>query len=161
MTVLVCHGSKRGGTRELAEWIGASLQKNGIDAEVMPARDVDSVAGYDAIIIGGALYTFRWHGDAKRVVRRHAETLSQMPVWLFSSGPLDGTATEGLIPPVRFVRRAMERIRAKGHMTFGGRLEPGAHAKLPTGDWRDRDQVDGWAREIAAELERLALTISR
>lgn len=152
MTVLVCYGSKRGGTRELAEWIGSSLQEHGITVEIKPARDVTGVDGYDAAIIGGALYVFRWHGDAKRVVRRHGRALSQMPVWLFSSGPLDDSASQETIPPVRYVRRAMENIKAEGHMTFGGRLEPGSRAQLPVGDWRDREQVEGWVDGIAADL---------
>jgi menaquinone-dependent protoporphyrinogen oxidase len=152
MDVLVCYGSKRGGTRELAEWIGHSLEEHGDAVDVKPARDVTSVAGYDAAVIGGALYVFRWHRDAKRVVRRYGRELSQMPVWLFSSGPLDDSAAEGTIPPVRFVRRAMEKIGARGHMTFGGRLEPGARTQLPVGDWRDRQQVEDWVEGIAADL---------
>jgi menaquinone-dependent protoporphyrinogen oxidase len=152
MDVLVCYGSKRGSTRELAEWIGHSLQERGNTVDVGPARDVTSVAGYDAAIIGGALYVFRWHRDAKRVVRRYGRELSQMPVWLFSSGPLDDSAAERTIPPVRFVRRAMERIGARGHMTFGGRLEPGGRTQLPVGDWRDKRQVEGWVEGIAADL---------
>jgi menaquinone-dependent protoporphyrinogen oxidase len=154
MTVLVCHGSKRGGTRELAEWMGSSLREHGMAVDVKPAREVAGVEGYDAVIIGGALYVFRWHGDAKRMVRRHSRALSSMPVWLFSSGPLDDSASEGTIPPVRFVRRVMEKIGARGHMTFGGRMEPGSRAQLPVGDWRDRDQVGRWVDEIAVDLRQ-------
>jgi menaquinone-dependent protoporphyrinogen oxidase len=155
MTVLVCYGSKRGGTRELAEWIGSSLLAHGVVADVRPARDVTGVDGYDAAVIGGALYVFRWHGDAKRVVRRYGRELARMPVWLFSSGPLDESASEDAIPPVRYVRRAMERIGARGHMTFGGRLEPGSRTQLPVGDWRDRARVEQWAAEISVDLEHL------
>jgi menaquinone-dependent protoporphyrinogen oxidase len=152
MTVLVCYGSKRGGTRELAEWIGHSLQMHGVAVDVRPARDVAGMEGYDAAIIGGALYVFRWHGDSKRMLRRNSRALSRMPVWLFSSGPLDDSASKGTIPPVRFVRRAMENIGARGHMTFGGRLQPGSRTQLPVGDWRDRGQVEGWVERIVVEL---------
>ncbi|MGD2103353.1 MAG: flavodoxin domain-containing protein [Acidimicrobiia bacterium] len=153
MRVLIAYGSERGGTQGLAEWLGSSLEELGYDVTVSRARDIDGVADYDSVIVGGALYTFRWHRDARRFVKRHEDALREMPVWLFSSGPLDDSAAEKTVPPVRFVRRALERIRARGHMTFGGRLQPGAsNTKLPTGDWRDKDGVDKWAREIANVL---------
>lgn len=158
MNVLVCYGSKRGGTRDLAEWIGSALREQGMPAEVRPAGGVEDVAGYDAVVIGGAVYVFRWHRDARGFVRRQSRALSSMPVWLFSSGPLDDSASQGPIPPVRFVRRAFERLNARGHETFGGRLEPGYSSRLPVGDWRDRDQVEQWAGAIAADLRQLVAT---
>ena len=47
-----------------------------------------------------------------------------MPVWLFSSGPLDDSAAEGDIPAVPQVQQVAKEIRARGHRTFGGRLTP-------------------------------------
>lgn len=155
MRVLVAYGSKQGGTRGLAEWLGSSLEKRGFEVEVRPAREVSDVSGYDSVIVGGALYAFMWHRDAKRFVRRHRRALRNMPVWLFSSGPLDDSAIEKEIPPVRFVRRTAERIGARGHMTFGGRLPPSYEGPLPVGDWRSEEHVDSWAQELAGELAEL------
>lgn len=152
MRVLVAHASKKGGTTELAEWVGSELEDHGLDIEVRPAKDVKSVARYEAVVLGGALYAFMWHKDAKRFVSRNQRALRDRPVWLFSSGPLDDSATETEIPPVRFVRRAIQRIGARGHKTFGGRLTPDYKGPLPVGDWRDRSQVEEWAAHIAAEL---------
>ena len=158
MRVLIAYATKNGGTQGLADWLASSLEALGHDVTVAPAATIPAVDDYDCIVVGGALYMFRWHRLARRFVRRHRRQLQKSPVWLFSSGPLDDSAAKDTIPPVRFVRRTIERIGARGHMTFGGRLEAGAsRAKLPTGDWRDRDQVDDWARQIAAELERLTV----
>lgn len=77
--------------------------------------------GYDAVFIGGALYAGRWHRDARRFVKRHPGALRERPVWLFSSGPLDGSAIEA-IPPVPQVQELPTRIGARGHVTLGGRL---------------------------------------
>ena len=41
------------------------------------------------MIVGGALYAFRWHKDARRFVKRHADELAGRPTYFFSSGPLD------------------------------------------------------------------------
>jgi menaquinone-dependent protoporphyrinogen oxidase len=159
MAVLVTYGSKRGGTRGIAERIGEVLHERGLTAEVRPARDIESLEGYDAVIVGGALYAMRWHRSARRFVRHHDRSLREVPVWLFSSGPLDPTATERDIPPVRQVRVLMDRVVARGHATFGGRLEPDtdgyaarAMAKKHAGDWRDLGQIRRWANEIADAL---------
>lgn len=159
MPVLVTYGSKRGGTAGLADMVADALRQEGFVAEVAPARTVRSVADYDAVIVGGALYAFRWHRDAKRLVRHHAQELRARPTYLFSSGPLDDSATEREIPPVKGVKALMDKIGARGHVTFGGRLTPDAKgfpasfmAKKVSGDWRDPEHVRAWVAGIAPEL---------
>jgi menaquinone-dependent protoporphyrinogen oxidase len=159
MRVLVTYGSKMGGTAGLADMVGDALRQHGYDVDVAPADTMPSPAGYDAAVIGGALYAARWHRDARRFVARNRQALGAMPVWLFSSGPLDDSATTKDIPPVGYVRKAMTRIGARGHATFGGRLPtdpPGfmarAMAKKLAGDWRDPTPVRRWVDEIAAHL---------
>ncbi len=161
MNVLVTYGSKMGGTRGIAEQIADRLRASGFAVDVVPAEAVRSAAEYDAAVVGGALYAMRWHRDARRFVRRNAKELRAMPVWLFSSGPLDDSATHRDIPPVPHVRRLAAKIRARGHMTFGGRLPADAHgfpahamAKDHAGDWRDLGQIDAWATTIASALSR-------
>ena len=152
MRVLVAYGTKLGGTKGLAEMVGSDLVDLGHEVDVRPAGEVKDIDGYEAVILGGALYYFiSWHKDARAFVKRHRKALQQRPVWLFSSGPLDESATEKDIPPIRTVRRAMEQIGARGHVTFGGRLEE-KQGNLPVGDWRDPEHVRGWAEQVSAEL---------
>lgn len=151
MHVLIAYASKMGGTRGLAEMLGDDLARLGHEAEVRPANKVESITDYDAVIVGGALYILRWHADARRFVKRFQTDLRERPVWLFSSGPLDDSAGSGEIPPVRFVRKTMDRIGARGHITFGGRLTDESRG-LPVGDWRDPDQVRRWAEHIEQTL---------
>ena len=159
MRVLVVYGSKRGGTAGLAEMIGEALVAEGLTADVRSARMPASPTDYDAVIVAGALYAFRWHRDARRFVRRNAKVLRNLPVWLVASGPLDATARAGTLPPVRQVAKLMEIIGAQGQVTFGGRLEPDAKgfpasamAKKVSGDWRDPDQVREFASRVARSL---------
>jgi menaquinone-dependent protoporphyrinogen oxidase len=126
MRVLVTFGSARGGTEGLAEMVAAGLREDGLAVDVLPASEVRNLAGYDAVIVGGALYAFRWHRDARRFAKRHAAELRQRPTYFFSSGPLDDSAARGDIPPVKGARALMERTGARGHVTFGGRLSPDA-----------------------------------
>ena len=99
MRVLVTWGSKRGGTAEIASTISDELKAVGVEVALMPASDVRDLRGYDAAIIGGALYANRWHRDAGRLVTRHIAGLRRIPVWLFSSGPLNASADRFDIPP--------------------------------------------------------------
>ncbi len=162
MQVLVVYGSKRGGTAGLADMIGEEFEAAGMHAEVEPARSVASLDGADAVVVAGALYAMRWHRDARRFTKRFAGDLRGRPVWLVSSGPLDDAATEKEIPPVKQVAAAMASVGARGHVTFGGRLEADAKgypasvmAKKRAGDWRDRGHIHRWVGSVVAELDRV------
>jgi menaquinone-dependent protoporphyrinogen oxidase len=139
--------------------IADGLRDQGFSVDLCPPREVRNVGHYEAVIVGGALYAFRWHRDAKRFVKRHSAELRRCPTYLFSSGPLDDSANEGEIPPVKGVKALMELIGAREHITFGGRLSPDAKgfaakamAKKRPGDWREIEQVRAWVRSIALEL---------
>lgn len=165
MRILIAFGSKRGGTLGLAQTIGEVLTQAGHQVDVRPAYELDGLQGWDAAIVGGALYAGFWLRSTRRFVERHVDELERMPVWFFSSGPLDDSASKAEIPPTAQVRRLMERIHARGHATFGGRLEPEskgfiAHAMVKqgrAGDWLDLEAVKFWSRGIALELAKLKL----
>ncbi|CQD03216.1 Flavodoxin domain protein [Mycobacterium lentiflavum] len=161
MRVLVSFGSKRGGTAGLAAMIGEALTAAGCEVLVSPAKNVYDLIGVDAVIVAGALYANRWHRDARRFVRRNAAALRELPVWLVSSGPLDGSAEDNDIPPTAQVAKLARRVGARGHVTFGGRLEPDAKgfpasamAKKKAGDWRSPAHVGRWVASVVGELNR-------
>ena len=85
----VAYATKLGSTREIAEALAAELLAAGLDPDVQQVNDVRSLVGYDAVVLGSALYAAHWQRDANRFVQRHLEALQAVPVWLFSSGPLD------------------------------------------------------------------------
>ena len=158
--VLVTYGSSRGGTSGIATLIAEALRGAGVKATVRDAAEVGSLDGFDAVVLGGALYATRWHRAAVWFARRHARALRKRPVWLFSSGPLDDSASEDAIEPTRQVAAIAERLGARGHRTFGGVLDPDTHGWLAgkmaagglAGDHRDAEAIRAWGREIAAEL---------
>jgi menaquinone-dependent protoporphyrinogen oxidase len=159
MRVLITWGTKLGGTEGIARIIQEILQHEGFDVVIAPASDVRDASTYDAAIVGGALYANRWHRDARQFVARNVAALRRIPVWLFSSGPLDDSADRQDIPPTAQVLALMERIGARGHATFGGRLPAdakgfpaGAMAKTHSGDWRNPDRIRAWAADLAHAL---------
>jgi len=157
--VLIAYGSTRGGTREIAAAIAETMLNEGIDAELADAAVVRSIDGYDAVIVGGALYMNRWHRAARKLLTHHVDELRNRPVWLFSSGPLDDSANQRELSPTGQVERLMARIGARGHTTFGGRLAQDAQgfpaaamAKKMSGDWREWHKIRAWAKEIARQI---------
>ncbi|MGJ3562075.1 flavodoxin domain-containing protein [Streptomyces sp. INA 01156] len=161
-TVSVTYGTTNGSTARIAETVADVLRKEGLTVETLPARSVAGVTSYDAVVVGGGLYAGRWHKDARRFVRRHRHELAERPVWLFSSGPLDATASERDIPPVPGVRKAVAELDAREHVTFGGCLEEGAKGWVARmilrngkgGDFRDFTAIETWAAHVADDLTR-------
>ena len=159
MNVLITHGSKAGGTAEIAERIGKSLRASGLEVDVKAAHDVRDLRKYDAVLVGGGLYAGRWFHEARKFVLRHANALRERNVWFFSSGPLDDSATNQDIPPTPQVAQLLAHVGGNGHVTFGGRLAPDARgfiassmAKKHAGDWRDTAQMETWATTVARQL---------
>lgn len=159
MRVLVTWASKRGGTEDIARDVGETLRYAGFDVELLPADAAETATGFDAAIVGGALYAGRWPQAARRFVRRRAERLRRVPVWFFSSGPLDESADHRRIAPTRAVQTLMDSVGAQGHVTFGGRLSPDARgfpasamAKTHAGDWRNPEHIRAWATAVAHDL---------
>lgn len=157
--VLVAYGSQRGGTAEIAITIAGALREHGFAVDCVRATDGRDVASYDAIVIGGALYMARWAREARRFVARNRGALRERPVWMFSSGPLDASASEHELAMPPAVAAIAQQIGARAHRTFGGRLEPDATgivasklAKHHAGDWRDWNAVRAWADELATAI---------
>jgi menaquinone-dependent protoporphyrinogen oxidase len=159
MRILVTYGSKMGGTAGLAQMVADDLIAGGHEAEARPAGPMSDLAEFDAVVVGGALYAMRWHKAARRFVKRHAAILKPMPVYFFSSGPLDDSAVEKSIPPTKQVAKLMTLVDGRSHATFGGRMPADAKgfpasamAKNNAGDWRDPDHVGRWVKTILADL---------
>lgn len=160
LRILVAYSSKNRSTAEIAYWIGGALHDQGLHADVAATEDVQDVARYDAVVLGSAVYFGRWRRGARRFVRHHRRQLARVPVWLFSSGPLDTSATEGEVPPPPQVARLAKRLGAEEHRTFGGRLTERAGGILAGwilreemgGDYRNQQQVRAWGLDIAARL---------
>jgi menaquinone-dependent protoporphyrinogen oxidase len=165
MTVLVAAASRHGATAEIADRIGAGLAERGLPVDIKKLGDVEDLVGYDAFVIGSAVYLGKWLKDAMRFVDTHTGELADHPTWLFASGSIVGNPPIGDDP--RAMRPALaEKLISSTHARelklFAGKLDTdklGSCEKLPVrmahgreGDWRDWHQVDAWTAAIAHEL---------
>jgi menaquinone-dependent protoporphyrinogen oxidase len=103
MRVLVTWSSKRGGTEGIGRTVRDVFETRGFDAVAVPVDEVRRLDTFDAVIIGSALYSNRWTRGAVRFVNRRVNELRKLPVWFFSSGPLDDSAESEDIAATRKV----------------------------------------------------------
>ena len=151
-SVLVAFATKHGSTQEVAERIAGVLAEHGLRVELAPAGTVSRLEGFDAVVLGGALYMGRWHGDARAFLRRHRNELEQLRFAAFGMGPK--TLAEQDVEASRAqLLRALGPSRPATTAIFGGVVDPTKLRfpldRLPATDARDWDAIDGWAREVA------------
>ncbi len=172
MTVLVVYGSRYGATRGIAERLAETLRSCGHQVDVQEGSPLVDARPYDAFVIGSAAYQGSWLKGPVEFVMRHIDLLVERPVWLFSSGPLGTSPTDGqgrdlleLTRPRQFAELE-EALLPRGMRVFYGALEPerlhfldsmvrrlpSGRRLLPAGDFRDWQAIDSWARKIAVEL---------
>jgi menaquinone-dependent protoporphyrinogen oxidase len=173
ISVLVAYASKHGATKGIAEFIADRLGRLGARAQALPIRSVHDLTGYDAVVIGSAVYYGFWLKEAARFVRRNGAVLAERPVWLFSSGPLGTEAKDAQGQDLRatsvpkIIAEFNDAIGPRDHRVFFGALNrrklgiaeravakmPASKALLPEGDFRDWADISDWATGIARALE--------
>jgi len=157
--VLVAYATKLGSNGEIAEAIADTLRAGGHHASAHPVREVKGLDGWDAVVLGSAIYAAHWQRDARRFVTRHRDALAERPVWLFSSGPLDPRLARANLPITDHGAEVTAGLGALGHRTFGGRLQrdaaidPQVLKTHPIGDFRDWEAIAAYAHEIAVALD--------
>jgi menaquinone-dependent protoporphyrinogen oxidase len=161
MNVLVAVASRHGSTQEIAEVITDELRAAGIQVDQRHVDEVRSIEGYQAIILGSAVYLGNWLPEARLFIERRQPRLATIPVWLFSSGPLGTDDPKPHGDPAK-LSELLEATHAREHHIFVGKLDPhglsfserliAKAVRAPAGDFRQWDAVRAWARGIARTL---------
>lgn len=159
--IVVAYASKHGSTEGIARHIAARLAERGTPSEVTAAAEGANLEHADAVVLGSAIYAGSWMKEATEFIDRHEQALAQLPVWLFSSGPLGDQAADEEEQP-RQLASIRERIAPRDHRVFSGALDTAAlgfgermivkAVKAPDGDFRDWDEIAAWADEIAGSV---------
>lgn len=171
MNILVCYASKHGATREIAEAIAQGVRHRIRESAnlrdddpphvtVTGAEHAPNPVDFDAVIAGSAVYMGRWQRAAREWVDAHADRLANMPLWLFSSGPIGDTAYP--VEEPGDIAQISALMDVRGTALFAGRLHRSsmhiaeravvAALRVPDGDYRDWDRIRSWAGAIADEL---------
>jgi menaquinone-dependent protoporphyrinogen oxidase len=160
MRILVTAATRYGATGEIARVIGEVLGERGLDPTVLPPEQVDRLDGYDAVVLGSAVYAGHWLKPARELVDRFGGALAGRPVWLFSSGPV-GDPPKPEEDPVD-VAELLDATGAREHRVFAGKVDRTrlrfpdraivSALRVPEGDFRDWTGIRRWAAGIADAL---------
>jgi len=168
-SILVAYATRYGSTQEVAEAVAATLREGGLAVDLQPARAVQTLADYSAIVLGAPIYIGSWHKDALNFLSRHREALAGRPVAIFALGPIHGGETE-----VQGSRAELDKELAKfpwltpaALEVFVGKYDPAKLRfpdsllakfpgtplyNLPASDERDWTAIRAWASNLAAKL---------
>lgn len=160
--VLVAYATKYGSTEDVAGVVATALREDGLDTDLVLARDVSSLDRYSAVVVGAALYNHRWHRDVVRFIDRSHDALARLPVAIFAVGPVNDNAQE-----FDSAREQLDGVLARwawlspsSLAVFGGRFDPtrfrfpGARllAKVPATDIVDPVAIAEWAHSLPDAL---------
>ncbi len=170
MSILVAYATRYGATRQIAGRIAERLRATGLEVDVQSVEAIGDLTGYEAIILGSAVFYGSWMKEAVNFAQHNQAVLSTRAVWLFSSGPLgtlagdvDGHDVRDAAVPKQ-IAELTSAIKPRDHRVFFGALKrarlrfpDSLVARLPAfpgveGDFRDWADVDAWAQSIAHEL---------
>jgi len=168
ISVLVTYATKYGSTHEVAEAVAATLRESGLTVEIKPAREVRTLEGYDAVVLGAALYMYQWHKDALGFLSKHRKALAGRPVAVFALGPVHAPRDE---KEWQNSRAQLDKELAKYSWfkpvaveILGGKFDPAKLSfpwnkfagKEPASDIRDWAAIRAWAGSISRLLSRQA-----
>lgn len=178
MNLLIAYASPHGSTAEIATFIGRTLGAYDSIVTVRHVDAIDSVADYDAFILGSAIHSSMWLPSLSRFMFRFENDLASKPVFLFLTCII--ALEEGGVERAKqdFVwDEALDKlnINASHIQAFAGRLDwsritgdehwviKGTYKgqKLPeikSGDYRDWRVIALWANDIAEALQLSAMT---
>jgi len=162
-SILVAYATKYGSTREVAEAVAATLRECGLAVDIQPMREVRTLAGYSAVVLGAPLFMFHWHKDALRFLSRHREALAERPVAVFALGPTHDDEKEWQDSRAQLDKELanLPWLTPVALEMFGGKYDPAKlrfpinllAGKEPASDLRDWAAIRAWASNLAAKLQ--------
>lgn len=171
--VLVAYASTHGSTQEVAEAVAVTLREHALTVDLQRARDVRTLAGYSAVVLGAPLYMFHLHKDALRFLSRHQKALSGgLPMAIFAGGPIASGDGNAFVDEDAWqeVHKQLDQELAKfpwlrplAVEVIGGKFDPSrlrfpwnmlpALRQMPPSDLRDWEAIRAWAGSLAMQLQ--------
>lgn len=163
--VLITHSSRTGFTQGVAEMIAKTLSGDILDVDVIPMKDVQNIAAYQAVIAGSGIQAGAWLPEAMDFIYKNKQELLKKQFAAFlvcmtlamKNGDKFRSHVKEWMQPVRTV------IPTVSENVFAGGLDLN---KIPStvdrmkfrlstlagvwkaGDHRDWEAIQSWAKEL-------------
>jgi menaquinone-dependent protoporphyrinogen oxidase len=157
--ILVTYATRAGSTVEIATAIAETLSQRGFSADVKPVKEMPSLAGYQAVIVGSAIRMGNWLPEAVDFIKANQAALNELPVSLFTVHMLnteeDETSRANRLAYLNVVRPLLnqaEEVFFAGkfdfsRLSFVDRLIA-KMVKAVEADKRDWEKIKQWAKAI-------------
>lgn len=163
-TVLIAYATRHGYTAEAAEHMAEAIRGIGLEVEVKPAAEVDSLEGYKAVILGTPVKGDNPMPDAIAFAERFRSELNELPTALFGlSMLLSDPSEENKKSVISILNRLRFEMRPIGIGAFGGVRDEkklpfvlkwtAKRSQIPTGDFRDWEAMKEWAEHMATLIK--------
>jgi len=162
--ILVAQASRAGSTAEAAEAIGQVLRDRGLDVDVRSVKEVQDLAGYDALVLGSAVWVGKPLPEATQFAATRKDALADLPVAYFvlcdtlrEDTAENRARARGYLDSLVAVKAPVSLGLFAGARNFG-KLHPFLRwllknvMRLAEGDWRDWDQIRAWAADLPARF---------
>jgi menaquinone-dependent protoporphyrinogen oxidase len=164
-SILVTYASRYGSTAEVAAAVTTTLRESGLEVDIQPMRNVQSLEGYNLVVLGAPLYIGHWHKDAQSFLSRHQQSLKQRQVAVFTLGPIEPDEEEWEDVRIQLDQELANYpwLKPVALELFGGKYDPAALrfldsllAKLlvsplyqmPASDARDWTAIRAWVTKL-------------
>jgi menaquinone-dependent protoporphyrinogen oxidase len=135
--VLIAYGSRYGSTEEIARATVQLLEKEGLETQLLDLRHTKqkewpALASFDGILVGSGIKMFRWVGEAKTFLKKHADELTTLKakglvVGFFVSCGSASTPEGHAEAKDRYLAKVLTDLGIKAEVTiydaFGGVLD--------------------------------------
>jgi len=159
--LLVAYATRAGSTAEIAEFMGKVLSEAGVQADVLPIKQVRDLRGYSGVILGSAIRMGSVLPELIKFVQTHAATLSQVPLAYFNVNmtlmedtPENRAVVDSYFKPLRAICEPLRVGAFAGKMDYArlGVLLRFVFSKnkekIPEGDWIDWEAIRAWTLEV-------------
>lgn len=174
---LVAYASKYGSTAGVAEAIGKELCSRGAPVDVLLIKNIGDLSSYRGVVVGSAIYKWKWLPEAVDFVKMNREVLRRVPVAYFLVCMTMCEPTEEnrrkVLAYLDPLLKEVPQVKPVRIGTFAGALRYGNLSWLekmlmkfvgaPEGDFRDWDAIRAWAndlQEVHGLANRLRSTIA-
>ena len=80
--ILIAYATMAGSTVEVAKAVGEEISKSGLQVDVLPLSEVQSLEAYDGVVVGGPMI-MGWHRAAQRFLKKHRDVFQRIPLAVF------------------------------------------------------------------------------
>jgi menaquinone-dependent protoporphyrinogen oxidase len=157
--ILIAFASHYGSTEQIAQTVAKELNSRGQTVDLQPVRQVTSLAGYDAVVLGSAVRYGQWLPEAVSFVSAHRAELNTKPTAFFTVHILNtGADEDSQVARTAYLNPVRPLLKPSVEAFFAGKIDYSQLTvfermlckliKSPAGDFRDWTAIRSWSQTI-------------